>query len=123
MSDWIRLLVKFKGKCIECKKEILAGEYALWSKDSKAIKHVKCKTQSAEMKEEKPEVQEVQELECFICGRQAGCSECGFEANCNRQVVSQACICSQCLDDRQAYANYRRAFVEKARKVAKVKIE
>lgn len=119
MSDWIRLLVKFKGKCAECGKEISTGEYALWSKGSKAIKHVKCETQSGGKKEEKPEVQE---LDCFICGRPAGCAECGFEADCDRQAVSQACICSQCLEDRQAFANYQQAFVEKAHKVAKVKI-
>jgi hypothetical protein len=63
----------------------------------------------------------VPELDCFICGRPAGCAECGFEADCDRQVVSQACICSQCLEDRQAYANYQQAFAEKARK-AKVKL-
>ena len=119
MSDWIRLLVKFKGKCIECGKEIPVGEYALWSKHSKAIKHEKCGVQKADEKEER---QAVQELECFICGRSAGCAECGFEADCDRQAVSQACICSQCLEDKQAYANYQQAFVEKARKAAKVKI-
>lgn len=119
MSDWIRLLVKFKGKCAECGKEIPAGEYALWSKSSKAIKHEKCAVQVAE-KEEKPPA--VPELDCFICGRPAGCAACDFEADCDRQAVSQACICSQCLEDRQAYANYQQSFVEKARKVAKVRI-
>jgi len=116
MSDWIRLLVKYKGNCAECGKEIPAGDYALWSKASKAIKHAKCETIE---KEEKPQVQE---LDCFICGSSAGCAECGFEADCDRQAVSQACICSQCLEDKQAFANYQQAFVEKARKVAKVKI-
>ena len=43
-SDWIKLLVKFKGKCIECQKQISAGEYALWSKSSKKIKHLECNT-------------------------------------------------------------------------------
>lgn len=120
MSEWIRLLVKFKGKCAECGKQIPAGEYALWSKGSKAIKHVRCETGTAEKKEEKPEVQQ---LDCFICGRPAGCAECGFEAYCDRQAVSQACICSHCLEDKQVFANYQLAFVEKARKVTKVKFE
>ena len=117
MSDWIPLAVKFKGKCAECGKEIPQGERALWSRSSKAIKHVKCETTG---KEEK--TLEVPVLDCFVCGKPAGCAECGFEADCDRQAVSQACICSQCLEDRQAYANYQQAFVEKARKVAKVKI-
>ncbi len=127
MSDWIRLMVKFKGKCIGCGKEIPPGEYALWSKSSKAIKHEKCEAAQEKMKEqeekgEKPLLQQqVPELECFICGRSAGCAECGFETDCDRQTVSQACICNQCLEDRQAYANYQQAFIEKARK-AKVRI-
>jgi hypothetical protein len=43
MNDWIRLLVKYKGTCSACGKEISAGQYALWSKSSKAIKHSECK--------------------------------------------------------------------------------
>lgn len=117
MSDWIKLLVKYKGRCSECGKEVPAGDYALWSRGSKAIKHVKCET--AGNKEKMPEVPV---LDCFVCGRPAGCAECGFEADCDRQSVSQACICSQCLEDKQAFSNYQQAFIEKARKVAKVKI-
>ncbi|HXG07579.1 MAG TPA: hypothetical protein VNI77_09675 [Nitrososphaera sp.] len=128
MNDWIRLAVKFKGKCVECGKEIAPGEYALWSKSSKAIKHIECESSQQRRRgeegqsEEKPlQHQQVPELDCFICCRPAGCTECGFETDCDRQTVSQACICSQCLEDKHAYANYQRAFIEKARKV-KVKI-
>jgi hypothetical protein len=119
MSDWIQLLVKYKGKCAECGKEIPAGEYSLWSRTSKVIKHVKCESPVPKKKEKKPEVPE---LDCFICGRPAGCADCGFEPDCDRQAVSQACICSQCLEDKQAFANYQLTFVEKAVKVAKVKL-
>ena len=42
MNDWIRLLVKYKGKCTTCGKEISAGQYALWSKSSKEIRHNEC---------------------------------------------------------------------------------
>lgn len=117
MSDWIPLAVKFKGKCAECGKEISQGKRALWSRSSKAIKHIKCETPE---KEEK--TPEVPVLECFVCGRPAGCPECGFEADCDRQAVSQTCICSQCLQDKQVYVNYQQAFAEKARKLAKVKL-
>ena len=120
MSDWIRLLVKFKGKCAECGKEIPAGEYALWSKSSKAIKHIKCESPAPEKKkEEEKKRPEVPELNCFICGRPAGCAECGFEVDCDRQAVSQACICSQCLEDKNAFENYQQAFIEKVRRVAR----
>ena len=118
MSDWIRLLVKYKGKCFECGQEIIAGEYAMWSRTNKVIKHVKCGPSTSE-KKRKPDAPE---LECFICSEPAGCSECGFESDCDRQTVSQACICNKCLDDKQAFANYQEAFVKIARKIAKVKI-
>ena len=120
-GDWIRLLVKYKGKCSECGKEIPAGEYALWSRGSKAIKHVKCETEAPSSGASKP-APAVMELDCFICGKPPGCAECSFEADCNRAVVSQACICSQCMEDRDAYLNYQQAFLEKARKVAKGKL-
>ena len=42
--EWIKLLVKFKGKCQSCENPISPGEYALWSKSSKKIKHLECKT-------------------------------------------------------------------------------
>ena len=116
MSDWIRLVVKFKGVCAECGKEILVGEHAFWLKGSKAIKHAKCETQSSEKKEEKPKVQE---LDCFVCGRPSE----RYEADYDNQAVLQAWLCSRCLDDTQAYANYRQAFVEKARNVQKLKFE
>ncbi|HEV8406046.1 MAG TPA: hypothetical protein VGQ13_09105 [Nitrososphaera sp.] len=119
MSDWIRLLVKYKGKCAQCGNEISAGEYAVWSRTSKAIKHIKCEASGPENKEK---ISEVPELDCFLCGRPAGCAECGFEADCNRHAVSQACICNQCMEDKRAFQNYQQAFIEKARKLAKVKL-
>ena len=115
----MHLLIKFKGKCAECGIEIPVGDYALWSRSNKAIKHLKCKVQTPEKEDDNPEVQE---LDCFICGRSAGCARCSFEIDCDRQAVSQACICSLCLEDKQAYQNYKEAFIQKAQKVAKVKI-
>lgn len=117
-EDWIRLLVKYKGKCAQCGKEIPQGEYAMWSRSSKAIKHVKCESDKSPKGNEDPAMPE---LECFICGKTAGCAECGFEADCNRTLVSQACICALCLSEKQAYKNYQDAFLVKMRKAAKIK--
>jgi hypothetical protein len=111
-GDWIRLLVKYMGKCAECGKEIPQGDYALWSKSSKVIKHVKCDTPAS-----KPVA--MPELDCFVCGRLAGCAECGFEADCDRMAVSQVCICNQCLQDKDAYQNYQQAFLAKMQKLAR----
>lgn len=111
MSEhWIRLLVKYKGKCSVCGKEIPQGDYALWSRTAKAIKHVKCESTE-------PEAPVVVELKCFICGKNAGCASCSFEADCNRAIVSQMCICEQCMTDEDAYKNYQGAFLAKMAKV------
>jgi hypothetical protein len=113
MSEvWIRLLVKYKGKCSVCGKEIPQGDYALWSRTSKAIKHVKCETAEVE---EAPAA--VAELKCFICGKNAGCASCSLEPDCDRMAVSQACICESCMADKKAYDNYQQAFVARMQKL------
>jgi hypothetical protein len=129
MNDWIRLLVKYKGKCSSCGKEISAGQYALWSKSSKAIKHTECKAPQPAITTEKrdPNTNRQQptaaEVDCFICGRPVAGSNSSIEADdYRRQAISQASICNICLKDKNAYQNYQHAFLEKVHKVAKVKI-
>lgn len=116
MSDkefWIKLLVKYKGKCAVCGKEIPSGEYALWSRASKTIKHMKCETMQAE-----PAVAVADELKCFICGKATGCASCVFEADCNR-AAAEACLCEQCFSEKDVYQNYQQAFVAKMPKIKK----
>ncbi len=131
MNDWIRLLVKYRGKCSVCGKEIPAGQYALWSKSSKAIKHSECNTSfssSTTTSEEKQasvarEQSKATKIDCFICGRSVARNDSRFMAAeaYGRQATSQASICDECLKDRNAYQNYQHAFIERARKAAKVK--
>jgi hypothetical protein len=138
MNDWIRLLVKYKGKCSACGKEIPAGQYALWSKSSKAIKHSECnttttttttssssKTATTEKKQVSADREQLMttKVDCFICGRSVARNDSGFveSAGYGRQAVSQASICEECLKDKNAYQNYQRAFIERARRAAKVK--
>ena len=130
MNDWIRLLVKYKGKCSSCGKEISAGQYALWSKNSKAIKHSECKTSQPPATTEKKrglntnrQQPTAAEVDCFICGRPVAGNNSSFEAdNYGRQAISQASICNRCLEDKNVYQNYQHAFLEKVHKVAKVKL-
>ncbi len=131
MSDWIRLLVKYKGKCSACGKEISAGEYALWSKSSKAIKHNECKATAQAITEKRGRDKNKQHkmaaagnVYCFICGMPVvAVDNSGFEADdYDRQTRSQASICNRCLKDKNAYQNYQHAFLEKIQRVAKVKI-
>lgn len=134
MNDWMRLLVKYRGKCSVCGKEIPAGQYALWSKSSKAIKHSECTTTtttttSSPATTEKKQASGDREqsmatkVDCFICGRSVARNDSGFMAAeaYGRQATSQASICDECLKDRNAYQNYQHAFIERARKAAKVK--
>jgi DNA-directed RNA polymerase subunit N (RpoN/RPB10) len=131
MNDWIRLLVKYKGTCSACGKEISAGQYALWSKSSKAIKHSECKAsqQPATTEKRGPDTKRQQttaaaaEVDCFICGRPVAANNSGFEAgDYGRRAIFQASICNTCLEDKNAYQNYQDAFLEKVHRVAKVKI-
>ena len=39
------------------------------------------------------------ELNCFICGNKTGCGTCIFAKMCDRTLVSQSCICEQCLNE------------------------
>lgn len=135
MNDWIRLLVKYKGKCSACGKEIPAGQYALWSKSSKAIKHIECnnnttttitsQTATTEKKQVDTNKRQstVAKVDCFICGRPIAHNDSGFvEAEgYGRETISQASICDECLEDKNAYQNYQHAFIERVRRAAKVK--
>jgi hypothetical protein len=129
MNEWIKLLVKYEGRCATCSKEILAGEYALWSRSSKAIKHIECKAPTTTTGKRDGDTNRPQplvaQLDCFICNRPiAYTNGGGFEVNDydDRQALSQACICNRCLEDKNVYQNYQQAFLKKAHKVAKVKI-
>jgi hypothetical protein len=130
MNDWIRLLVKYKGKCSACGKEISAGEYALWSKSSKAIKHSECKASQPPATTEKKRGRDTNrqqtttaaEVDCFICGMPVTADNSGFEEDdYGRRAILQASICNRCLEDKSAYQNYQHAFLEKIKRVAKVK--
>ena len=46
------------------------------------------------------------QLKCAICGSLAGCTDCEFEKDCDRSLVSQLCICKKCYDDEGALENY-----------------
>jgi hypothetical protein len=131
MNDWIRLLVKYKGKCSACGKEISAGEYALWSKSSKAIKHSECKAPPPPQATPEKRGQDKNSqyktaavnVYCFICGMPVATDNSRFEEDDHgRQTISQASICNRCLEDKNAYQNYQHAFLEKIQRVAKVKL-
>ena len=139
-SDWVRLLIKYKAKCRECGKEILSGEYALWSRASRSIKHIKCAIHedgscSSYTKESNTSFNrsstsfsmEQRDTPCYICNKLINCLECGFEEKPNRYNIqaktSVLCICNECLMNSEAYETYQKQFISKMSKISdKVKL-
>ena len=97
-SDWISLVVKYSSECKTCGKSVAKGEYAVWSRESKAIKHMACHSSDLASLSSPDSIHNLQ-LKCSICNRPAGCPECEFEEDCDRTRVSQLCICEKCYKD------------------------
>ena len=92
--SWRAIPMKFPGTCVICKKKIEVNEVALWAKGL-GVKHQACA--------------QVNELKCAICGGPAGCLQCEFTEDCNREKVSQLCICKKCSDEKDAFTLYQKA--------------
>ncbi|CAN5331320.1 hypothetical protein BH18THE2_BH18THE2_08520 [soil metagenome] len=45
--EWKKIQIKFRRLCIECKLEISPGKNALWSREEKCIKHLRCEQNDA----------------------------------------------------------------------------
>ena len=56
-----------------------------------------------------PNAKETKELKCAICGEQTGCSQCEFQDDCDRDLVSGLCICKKCFDSKDSFALYKDA--------------
>jgi len=41
MNSWIKIIVKFSGRCIQCNNPIMQGEKSLWNQEY-GIKHIEC---------------------------------------------------------------------------------
>ncbi|VVC06090.1 Uncharacterised protein [uncultured archaeon] len=91
--SWRAIPMKFPGTCIVCKKKIEVNEVALWAKGL-GVKHQACA--------------QVTELKCAVCGGSAGCLQCEFADDCNREKVSQLCICKKCHEGKDAFTVYQR---------------
>ncbi|MFN3622329.1 MAG: hypothetical protein ACK4TI_05505 [Nitrososphaerales archaeon] len=45
-------------------------------------------------------------VKCFICGSNAGCTTCEYSNVCDRLLVSQNCLCKNCLNKEESYTLY-----------------
>lgn len=95
--SWRTIPMKFPGTCTVCKKKIEIGEVALWAKGL-GVKHQGCS--------------EVVELKCAVCGGPAGCSKCEFADDCDRNKVSQMCICKKCHEAKDSFQVYQKAILK-----------
>ena len=120
-SEWIKLLVKFKGKCQICEKQISAGEYALWSKSSKTIKHLDCNNINT-IKKKTVEKDIRLDLHCFLCSNAV---EDRFSTDfdfLNRKYQKDTILlCKSCLENPKSYLKYQDIIYEKIKKIAKLK--
>ena len=97
--SWIKITMKFDGKCLVCNQKIKAKEIGLWSKGI-GVKHEKCAEQSVDIK-------------CIICDGEAGCKTCEFLENCDLQKVSQMCLCKKCEGSDDLFLTYQNAIIKK----------
>ncbi len=55
----------------------------------------------------------VLELECIICSKSTNCAECEYADVCDRSKVSSYCICRECIDNGDAYENYKKSIFKR----------
>ena len=96
--SWRKISMKFPGKCIVCNKKLEVNEIGLWAK-GEGVKHEKCG--------------EVKELKCIVCGNRAGCPKCEFSSDCDLNLVSQLCICKNCLEKSNSFESYQNSTKKK----------
>ena len=121
--DWIKLLVKFKGKCQSCKNPISTGEYALWSKSTKQIKHLDCKiNNNNDTANEQVEKYSGLQLQCFLCKSVNNIyisllNEFLYPESQENSIF----LCKSCLENPTSYLRYNEIMTEKIKKIAKLK--
>ncbi len=92
--SWIRLNMRFPGKCMECGKPIPAGQPGLWSRGV-GVMHLECA--AADIRGEDDGKSPEYRIACAACGRPAGCHDCEFQDICDIPRVSPRCLCRACL--------------------------
>jgi hypothetical protein len=135
--DWIPITLKFRGKCVECGKGITSGR-ALWSKSTKAIKHLDCSIRKAdrgtstyyersatngkELQASRPKrYSKTKVPNCFICGKEESDDD-GYDFDESDSFIhdkSQYYICRTCLRREDAFETYRQTFLQKINRYMK----
>jgi hypothetical protein len=137
-TDWILITLKFRGKCVDCGKVISSGR-ALWSKSTKAIKHLDCSIRKAdqgtstdyersttnggeEFQSSRPKrYRKTIGPKCFICGKEQSVDE-EYDFDEYDSFIhdkSQYYICRSCLQREDAFETYRQTFLQKIKRYMK----
>lgn len=95
--SWIKMTMRFPGKCINCKKPIKIGEKGLWLK-GRGVKHEECGVSDG--------------IHCIICGKPAGCDSCEMADDCDIKKVSSLCVCTLC-DRKYSVEDYYKSVAQK----------
>lgn len=121
--DWIKLLIKYKGKCQSCTKPISPGDYALWSRSSKQIKHLDCKiNNNNDTAKEKVEKYSGLQLQCFLCKIVDNISISLLNEFLYHEFQDNSIfLCKSCLENPTSYLRYHEIMYERVRKIAKLK--
>lgn len=121
-DEWIKLLVKFKGKCQICEKQILAGQYALWSKSSKKIKHLDCENNNNNKVKNEPTGKDSGIiLHCLLCGTAVQITHPDDFFLDHESLKDSLFLCKSCLENPQSYLKYQEIIYDKIKKIAKLK--
>ena len=122
MMEWKKIKIKFHGVCIECKQEISSGNDALWPREEKCIKLLRCEQNDAAA----PGMNIVSlNKTCFVYQMQSPSNIVINDLDMNFGVAalhkSDTRICATCLAELKAHDTCRQKFLSKLLKVAKKK--
>ncbi|MGD1835717.1 MAG: hypothetical protein ACPKQO_08335 [Nitrososphaeraceae archaeon] len=118
VSDWIKLLVKFKGRCNKCKKEIKPGDYAFWSRDLKAIQHITCHNSQNHVSSNAH--LDKKQVKCYLCDKFDDLSH-QKKGDLMYDFSYSIFICASCMDSPDSFSLYKSKFLKKLEKTVKLK--
>jgi hypothetical protein len=117
-----RIQIYFRVVYIECKQEISPGKAALWSREEKCIKHLRCEQNDAAA----PGMNIVSlNKTCFVCEMQSPTNIVINDLDLDFAVAamdkSDTCICATCLAELNAHDYMQTKVSFKASKSSKEK--
>ncbi len=110
VKDWVRISIKFNGKCEKCKSIIQSGDYAYWSKTLKKIMHSRCYDKDYDSKSS-----EIKTFKCFICEIEVN------QVPSSNADIKHEHICDICMNNPDSFARYKEKINEKIKRLLKVK--